>query len=108
MGSLIRVNLHVQEGHEHAEMALTMRQRLVDPELCSACLACFEACPRGAIVVAGRRVAIDPALCGHCGDCVRQCASTAIDTVVDTPGDAPWTIAEQLAWDRLPPDGARD
>ena len=81
-----------------------MQQRLIDPELCKACFTCHEACPRGAVVIEARRVAIDPAACGRCGACVVECGTAAIDHVREVPDGAPWSIAEQLAWDRLPPD----
>ena len=77
-------------------------QRLVDPELCSACYGCYEVCPKGAVVIEHRRVAIDPALCRDCGDCEAECATGAIE--VKRLVDAPWSVEEQLAWDRLPPE----
>ena len=85
-------------------MSERVQQRVVDPELCSACYACFEACPKGAVVIDGRRVAVDPALCELCGDCVSECATGAIDTLRLMLMGATFGIDEQLAWDRLPPD----
>lgn len=82
-----------------------MRQRLVDPELCSACFACYEVCPRGAVVIEKRRVAVDPAMCDHCEECVSECSSTAIDLVREVSDGSPFTVGEQLSWDRLPPEG---
>ena len=85
-------------------MSATMPQRLVDPEICSACFGCYEACPKGAVVIEHRRVAVDPALCRLCGDCVDACSSGAIDTIRQVMADAPFSIGEQLSWDRLPPE----
>jgi MinD superfamily P-loop ATPase len=77
-------------------------QRLVDPELCTACYGCHEVCPRGAVVIDHRRVAIDPALCENCGACVYECASDAIDTIRMVRVGQPYLLAQQLAWDALP------
>lgn len=81
-------------------------QRLVDPELCTACYGCHEVCPRGAVVIEHRRVAIDPSLCEDCRTCVEECASAAIDTIRMVRAGQPYPLAEQLAWDVLPPDEA--
>lgn len=77
-------------------------QRLVDPEICSACYGCFEVCPKGAIEISNRQVAIDPALCEDCRDCVAECGTGAIDTVRMVPSGAPYSLEEQFAWDHLP------
>lgn len=84
-------------------MAELVQQRLVDPELCSACYGCYGVCPNGAVVIVDRRVAVDPALCGQCGDCVEECATGAIAAGRQVSADALFGVAEQLAWDRLPP-----
>lgn len=82
--------------------AESIRQHLVDPELCHECLSCLPVCPNRAIEARGRRVAIDPALCTGCGDCVDECPSGAMDSWVSVPlGDA-YSLEEQFAWDRLP------
>lgn len=85
-------------------MSETRLQRLVDPELCSACYSCYEACPKGAVMIERRRVAIDPDLCAMCGDCVPDCATGAIEVLRIVPLAAPFVVSEQLAWDSLPPD----
>lgn len=77
-------------------------QRLVDPELCSACFGCFEVCPKGAIEIRNRRVAVDPDLCEDCRDCVEECSTGAIDSVRIVPRYAPYGLQEQLDWDCLP------
>lgn len=79
-------------------------QRLVDPELCTACYGCHEVCPRGAVVIEHRRVAIDPALCEDCRACVKECASDAIDTIRMVRAGQAYPLTEQLAWNALPPD----
>ena len=41
-------------------MTERFRQRLVDPELCSACFGCYEVCPKAAVEIRARRVAARP------------------------------------------------
>lgn len=79
-------------------------QRLVDPELCSACYGCYEVCPKGAVVIENRRVAVDPELCEMCGDCVAECSTGAIEVVRMMPPVNRYSVQEQLSWDRLPPE----
>lgn len=83
-------------------MAERRRQRLIDPETCTACYGCHEACPKGAVIVESRRVVIDPALCLLCGDCVEECSTGAIETLHWVAADQPWSVEEQLSWESLP------
>jgi heterodisulfide reductase subunit A len=58
----------------------------VDPDLCTFCGACTDACPYGAIgqqdLGGGRQVAvIDPATCKGCGGCVPLCPEHAINVL---------------------------
>ncbi len=43
-----------------------------------ACRACVDACPRGALSLAGSRVSVDAAACTGCGACVSTCRSAAM------------------------------
>lgn len=79
-------------------------QRLVDPDICSACYGCFEVCPRGAIEIRNRRVGVDPALCEDCKACVTECGTGAIDIVRMVPREAPYSLEQQFSWDNLPQD----
>ena len=81
-------------------MSEKISQRLVDPEICSACYGCYEVCPTGAVVIEGRRVAVDPALCNDCGACEQDCSTDAI--AVKQLVTTPYSVEEQLSWDRLP------
>ncbi|MEE4275978.1 MAG: 4Fe-4S binding protein [Thermoleophilia bacterium] len=54
------------------------------PEACTACGACIESCPRGAIEV-GDIAAIDPALCIGCGSCVDACPNNVIEIETRSP-----------------------
>lgn len=87
------------------EMGWVGRQRLIDPQLCSACFGCFEACPEGAVVTSGSRVAIDVALCNDCGVCAADCSSDAIRLVLLDSDEQPHSVDEQLSWDCLPDSG---
>ncbi|MCE5295506.1 MAG: 4Fe-4S binding protein [Euryarchaeota archaeon] len=46
----------------------------VDGERCNMCGRCSDACPTGAISLAGRKVTVDLGLCIFCGECARSCA----------------------------------
>jgi benzoyl-CoA 2,3-epoxidase subunit A len=80
------------------------RQHLIDPEICIRCNTCEEICPTDAIAHDQRNYVVDPAICKDCRDCVPPCPTGAIDNwrVVARP----WTLAEQFAFDRLPPDAS--
>ena len=103
--------MHLDPGQFRFSLAFVMinaqqrmPQRLVDPELCSACFGCFEVCPKGAIEIRNRRVAVDPDLCEDCRDCVEECSTGAIDSVRIVPKNSPYGLQEQLDWDSLPPE----
>jgi benzoyl-CoA 2,3-epoxidase subunit A len=100
---LIPVNLRLG-WQEMSENHPLIAQRLVDPELCSACFGCFEVCPKGAIEIRNRRVAVDPALCEDCRACVGECSTGAIETFRMVRDNAPYGIEEQFGWDSLPPE----
>ena len=54
------------------------------PEACTACGACIESCPRGAIEVADV-AAIDPTLCIGCGSCIDACPNNVIEIETRSP-----------------------
>ena len=85
-----------------------VRQRLVDPELCSACYGCYEVCPKGAVEIEGRRVAVNFDLCAMCGDCEKECSTGAIETIRIVPANAVHSLPEQFSWDELPPEELLD
>lgn len=87
-----------------SEISPRIAQRLVDPEICSACFACLEVCPKGAVEIRSRKVAIDPALCDDCRSCVAECSTNAIDVIRLVPKDAPYSLDEQFSWESLPPE----
>jgi len=89
---------------EHADgsaMASTaVKQHLIDPEICIRCHTCEEACPIGAITHDDSNVVVDADKCNFCMSCIAPCPTGSIDSwrVVN----APYSLAEQLAWAELP------
>lgn len=81
-----------------------MRQHVIDPEMCIHCMSCMPACPRSAITERGGVMAIDPELCDNGGRCLAECSTGAIETwiAVDEASGGPWSVEEQLTWERLP------
>lgn len=78
-------------------------QHLIDPEDCARCGSCEAECQVAAISHDARNYAIDRDLCSGCQECLAVCPTGAIDhwiALADSPGFA---VAEQLAWDDLPP-----
>jgi len=51
---------------------------IVDPELCTGCESCVEACPLDAIEMQDDIAKVDPETCGDCGACVEVCPVEAI------------------------------
>lgn len=51
---------------------------IVDPEKCTACEECVEACPLEAIEVKDDVAVVDEEVCSDCGACVDVCPSEAI------------------------------
>lgn len=80
------------------------RQHLIDPEVCIRCNTCEEVCGVRAISHNGVNYVVDFALCNFCGDCLPPCPTGAIDNYRQVA--RPWTVAEQLGWETLPPDQA--
>jgi len=88
-----------------AQTQLTLlRQHLIDPEICIRCNTCESACKTGAITHDARNYVVDFDRCNACGDCLPPCPTGAIDSWRKV--ERPWSPAEQLGWDSLPPDMA--
>jgi benzoyl-CoA 2,3-dioxygenase component A len=85
-----------------AAAGATMRQHLIDPEICIRCNTCEESCPKGAVTHDARNYVVDPARCEGCNDCIAPCPTGAIDHWRSVPRERPFTIDEQFAWDVLP------
>ena len=50
----------------------------VDPDTCTACEACVDACPAEAITC-GEKAVVDESLCTDCGVCIDECPVEAIE-----------------------------
>lgn len=82
-------------------MGSLVRQHLIDPEVCIRCNTCEETCPNGAISHQRRNYVVDAEKCSASGDCIARCPTGAIDSWRQAP--KPYSVAEQLGWDALPP-----
>jgi len=51
---------------------------VVDPEECTGCESCVDACPTDAIEMQDDIAVVDPETCEDCGDCVEACPVEAI------------------------------
>jgi len=51
---------------------------LVNPELCSGCESCVDACPTEAISMVDGKAMVDPDECTECEACVEVCPEEAI------------------------------
>jgi len=80
-----------------------LNQHLIDPEICIRCNTCEETCPVDAITHDSRNYVVDPSICNACMACVAPCPTGAIDNWRPVTRAAPFTPAEQLTWDALPP-----
>jgi len=60
------------------------RALIARPEACTACGACVDACPRGAIEVADVAV-IDAVFCTGCGACLDACPNDVIEIETRSP-----------------------
>ena len=56
-----------------AATGATLRQHLIDPEICIRCNTCEETCPVHAVSHDARNYVVDPALCNSCNDCIAPC-----------------------------------
>lgn len=78
------------------------RQHLIDPEICIRCNTCEEMCPVDAITHDGRNYVVKFELCNGCNACIGPCPTGAIDSYRNVDQGAPYSLADQLAWDVLP------
>jgi pyruvate ferredoxin oxidoreductase delta subunit len=60
---------------------------IIDITLCVGCLACYVACPDGAIVRDGKKVRMDYDFCKGCGICASECKVKAIAMKKETQGE---------------------
>jgi benzoyl-CoA 2,3-epoxidase subunit A len=79
----------------------TLKQHLIDPEICIRCNTCEATCPIDAITHDDNNYVVDPGKCNFCMDCVSPCPTGAIDNWFHVP--APFSLDDQLSWQELPP-----
>jgi len=84
--------------------AVLFRQHLIDPEICIRCNTCEAACPVGAITHDARNYVVAADKCKPCSACITPCPTGAIDNWRMVPVTRAYSVAEQLAWDALPPE----
>ncbi len=84
--------------------AVTLRQHLIDPEICIRCNTCEETCPIDAITHDSRNYVVKADVCNACMACVPPCPTGAIDNWRTVLKSEAYPIDEQLVWDELPPE----
>jgi benzoyl-CoA 2,3-dioxygenase component A len=85
------------------DMAVTtIKQHLIDPEICIRCNTCEAICPVGAITHDSRNYVVDAEKCNWCNDCISPCPTGSIDNYRTMPRIKAYSLAEQLTWDNLP------
>ncbi len=80
----------------------TLRQHLIDPEICIRCNTCEATCPVGAITHDSRNYVVDASICNGCMACVPPCPTGSIDNWRIMPLGHTHSLADQLLWDELP------
>lgn len=81
-------------------MSSTIKQHLIDPEICIRCHTCEATCPIEAISHDDNNVVVDASICNFCMDCIPVCPTGSIDEwrVVQTP----YTLEQQFEFMELP------
>lgn len=80
----------------------TVRQHLIDPEICIRCNTCEETCPTGAISHDGPNYVVSFETCQWCRDCIEPCPTGAIDQYRLVLPETAYTAAQQQQWETLP------
>jgi len=80
----------------------TVRQHLIDPEICIRCNTCEATCPVGAVTHDSRNYVVDVDKCNFCMACVPPCPTGSIDNWRVVPRVRAYTLEDQLGWDELP------
>jgi len=80
--------------------ANTVKQHLIDPEICIRCYTCEMTCPVEAIEHNDDNVVVDADKCNFCMDCIPVCPTGSIDEwrIVQKP----YSVEAQYDWMELP------
>ncbi|WP_321813273.1 MULTISPECIES: benzoyl-CoA 2,3-epoxidase subunit BoxA [unclassified Paraburkholderia] len=84
----------------------TLRQHLIDPEICIRCNTCEETCPIDAITHDGVNYVVKAEVCNGCMACVPPCPTGAIDNWRTVLKSAAYSLDDQFGWDELPAQNA--
>lgn len=79
----------------------TLKQHVIDPEICIRCNTCESICPVDAITHEDNYV-VDADKCNFCMDCISPCPTGSIDNWRFVVQGSPYSLEEQLEWDELP------
>ena len=85
-----------------------LKQHLIDPEICIRCNTREATCPVGAITHDSRNYVVDAEKCNFCMACVPPCPTGSIDNWRVVPKVKAYSLEEQLGWDELPAELARE
>lgn len=85
-------------------VAGTIKQHLIDPEICIRCNTCEATCPVNAITHDDRNYVVRADVCNGCMACISPCPTGSIDNWRTVPLVKAYSIEEQLQWDVLPPE----
>src|SRR5215510_14842049 len=86
----------------------TIRQHLIDPEICIRCNTCEATCPVDAITHDSRNYVVDAEKCNLCMACVPPCPTGSIDNWRTVPKARSYSLDEQFGWDSLPAELSDD
>jgi benzoyl-CoA 2,3-dioxygenase component A len=86
----------------------TIKQHLIDPEICIRCNTCEATCPVGAITHDERNYVVRADVCNGCMACISPCPTGSIDNWRTVPLVRAYSIEEQLGWDVLPAELSTD
>jgi benzoyl-CoA 2,3-dioxygenase component A len=75
----------------------SVKQHLIDPEICIRCNTCEATCPVGAITHDSRNYVVDAAKCNLCMDCISPCPTGSIDNWRTMPR-VRWPTAWKRSW----------
>ncbi len=86
----------------------TLKQHLIDPEICIRCGTCESTCPIDAITHNDDNYVVDAGICDMCMDCIPPCPTGAIDNWRRVAHAGAYSIEEQFDWEELPDQHSGD